>query len=172
MRGVIMELRRLHCILGFLFEKMRYMEDNDRDLPMYWSMMHMFSTVQLAVLAGWKAGLNPEVCGISAALHDVATVMTGDSRKHAKRGGPFVHEIIDLYNDSLRQHLPRITEEERMLIHDSVINHTKKQVVTDNEYVEMMKHVDSLDHLLHGLYIKEKEIPHIEYMKNLFGLDN
>ena len=31
--GMIMELRRLHRILGYLFEKMRRMEDDDRDLP-------------------------------------------------------------------------------------------------------------------------------------------
>lgn len=167
----MIQVHRLHIILGYLFENMRDMKDDDRDLPMYWSMMHMFSSVQLAVLAGMKAGLDPEICGIAAALHDVASVMTGDSRKHAKRGGPFVHQILDLYNESLRGNLPKVTDEERLLIHDAVIYHSKKKDVSDNPYVEMMKHVDSLDHMLHGLYVKEKEVPHIDYMLELFGLD-
>ena len=140
-----LDVKRLNRILGNLYSEFRLLEDNDRELPMKWSTMHMYTTSQLGTLIAIKKGLDPELLGIIAALHDIGAVRTKKRENHAMNASEFVYEIINEYNTKWRGNLDIITEEEQAIIHDAVINHSDKETVTDNPYIETMKDIDSLD---------------------------
>jgi 5'-deoxynucleotidase YfbR-like HD superfamily hydrolase len=165
-----LDVQRLNRILDYIYSEIKKTNDKKRDLPMSWSIRHMYSTVQLAVLTGMKTGLDPDLCGIIAAFHDIATIFTGNTEDHAKKAVPFIEEIISVYNKDLRFSLRGITKEEKEIIIEAVIKHGKKKKKSNNPYVEMMKSVDSFDHFLEGLLIKDKELKHLDYMFNLFGI--
>lgn len=43
-----LNVKRVNRLLVTLFEEMRYLDDEGRDLPIKWNMMHMYSSSQLA----------------------------------------------------------------------------------------------------------------------------
>lgn len=166
-----LNVKRLNRILGNLYEEFKTLSDDDRELPMKWSTMHMYTSSQLAVLTGIKTGLNPELLGIIAALHDIGAIKTKKRENHAKNGSEFVYNIIELYNTKWRGHLDIITDEEIKIIHDSVINHSDKETVSDNPYIEAMKNIDSLDRYLHGIPTKGDHIKRLQNIEILFNIE-
>lgn len=165
-----LDVRRLNRIVSYLFEEFRYLKDEDRELPMKWSFMHMYSSSQLATLIAIKKRLNPELLGIIAALHDIGAIKTKKRENHAQNGSKFVYEVINEYNTNLRGNLDIITKDETKIIHDAVINHSDKETVSEDPYIEAMKDVDSLDRYLHGVPTKGGHIAHLQNMIELFDL--
>lgn len=146
-----LNVERLKRIQSYLLKEMKIMTDDDRDLPMKWSIMHMYSSTQLASLMALKKGLNPETAGLIACLHDIGSVMTGKRQNHAENAEPFVRDIINKYNNEFRYNLPEISDGELELIVEAVVSHSNKGDYTNKPYVELMKNVDSLDRYLHGI---------------------
>ncbi len=166
-----LDVKRLNRILSNLFDDFKNLSDEDRELPMKWSVMHMYSSSQLALLVAVKKKLNPELLGIIAALHDIGAIKTKKRENHAKNASKYVYEIVELYNSSWRGKLPEISDEETLIIHDAIINHSDKDTVSDNVYIEAMKDVDSLDRYLHGINTKGGHTKRLNNMIDLFDLD-
>lgn len=112
----------------------------------------MYSSSQLAVLVALKKGLNSELLGIIAALHDIGAIKTKRRENHGKNASKFVYEVIELYNSVWRRDLPLINDSEISIIH------------------EAMKDVDSLDRYLHGIDTKGNHITHLNNLLDLFEL--
>ena len=91
-------VRRLNRILVMLLLEMKDLTDEGRDLPIRWSLMHMYSSSQLAKLLAIRRGIEPELAGIAAALHDIGVVMTKKHRGHAEAALPYVYDFIEKYN--------------------------------------------------------------------------
>jgi uncharacterized protein len=123
-------VKRLNRILSLLFSEIKALEDDDRDLPLRWSVMHMYTTSQVAKIIAIKRGLDPELSGLIAAMHDIAVVKTKRKKDHAVEAKRFVVELIDLYNNIARNNLPEITEEEKDLIIESIVHHSEKNIKT------------------------------------------
>lgn len=146
-------VKRLNRIVSILLYEMKDLSDEDRDLPIRWSIMHMYSSSQLAKLLALKRGLDIELAGIALALHDIGAVMTKKRKNHAKMAEPYVREIIDKYNSRVTDGgtLAEIKEEEVEYITKAIINHSNKEEHTDDPLVELVKDVDVLDRYLHGI---------------------
>ena len=165
-----LEVRRLNRILSYLFEETRSLSDEDRELPMKWSMMHMYTSSQLGTLIALKRGLNPELLGIIAAIHDIGAIYTKKREKHAQNASEYVYEILEIYNNTLRGNLPIINDDERHTIHEAVVNHSDKDIISMDPYIEAMKDVDSLDRYLHGINTKGGHITHLNNMMSLLDI--
>ncbi len=148
---ISMNVKRLNRVLTILLNEMKELDDEGRDLPIRWNVMHMYSSSQLAKIVAIKRNLDPELAGLIAVLHDIAVVKTKKKDNHAERAEPFINEIINLYNSEYRRNLNEITKEDRKIIIEAVSLHSQKDIKTDNKYVELMKDVDSIDRLLHGV---------------------
>jgi uncharacterized protein len=144
-------VERLNRILSMLFSEMKDLSDDDRDFPIRWSVMHMYSSSQIAKMLALKRGMDPELAGIAAALHDLGAVVTGRHENHAEAGEKYVCEAIDNYNSTFRGNLPVITKSETYLIVNAIIQHSQKEIVSDNPFIELLKDVDSIDRYLHGV---------------------
>ena len=149
--GMRLSVKRLNRILSMLFSEMKDLSDEDRDLPIRWSVMHMFTSSQVAKILALKRGIDPELAGIAAALHDIGVIKTKRRENHAKSAERYAYEIIERYNSSHRGDLPQITKEEADIIVNAIIQHSQKETITDNPFVEILKDVDSIDRYLHGV---------------------
>lgn len=148
-------VKRLNRVLSILFSEIKEADHDDRDLPLRWSAMHMYTTSQIAKIVAIKRGLDPELSGLIAAMHDIAVVKTRRTSNHAVEAEKYIIELIDLYNNKIRYNLPEITEEEKKLIIEAVIHHSEKDIKTENPYIELIKDVDSFDRYLHGIKSEE-----------------
>lgn len=167
--AIKLPVKRLNRILSMLLEEMKDLSDDDRDFPIRWNIMHMYSSSQIAKILALKRGMDPELAGIAAALHDIGAVMTGRHENHAEAGEKYIYEAIDRYNSVYRGNLPIITKDETYLIVNSVVQHSQKEVISDNLFVELLKDVDSIDRYLHGV---KTEGAHLERCnKVLYELD-
>ncbi|MCK8060269.1 MULTISPECIES: HD domain-containing protein [unclassified Fusibacter] len=159
-------VKRLNRILAMLFQEISALEDEDRDLPLRWSMMHMYSTSQMIKILALKRNLDPEIAGIIAALHDYGVVKTKRKENHAKNAKVHVVKFIERYNEKARKGLSLITEDELETILLAITEHSNKDVVSDNEYVELMKDLDSFDRYLHGIPTTREHGKRIENVVN------
>ncbi|PAT01798.1 hypothetical protein CI105_04735 [Candidatus Izimaplasma bacterium ZiA1] len=166
-----LDMKRLNRLLSYLFSEIKDLQDDDRELPIKWSMMHMYSSSQLASLVALKKGLNPELLSIIAALHDIGAIKTKKRENHALNASEYVYEIINHYNHTLRGNLKEITIDEASIIHEAVVNHSDKGNISDNLYIEAMKDIDSLDRYLHGIETKKDHITHLNNMIKLFDIN-
>jgi len=89
-----------------LFSEMKALSDEDRDLPIRWSVMHIYTSSQIAKILALKRGIDPELAGITAALHDIGVVKTKKRENHAEAAKRYVYEIIETYNSTHRGSLP------------------------------------------------------------------
>lgn len=153
-RQVTLPMKRLNRILSMLLDYMKDLDDEGREHPIRWNIMHMYSSVQLAKILAARRGIEPELAGIAAALHDIGAVMTKKQEGHAKAGEKYAYEFIEKYNNEMRKELPEITEKETEKIVNSVIQHSDKEIISYDPFVELIKDVDSLDRYLHGVKTK------------------
>jgi uncharacterized protein len=144
-------VRRLNRILTALLGQMKDLTDDDRDLPIRWNVMHMYSSSQLAKLLALRRGIEPELAGIAAALHDLGVVVTKKREGHAEAARRPVCDFLERYNSELRRMLEPVTHEETDEIVQAIVSHSQKDVYSRNPLVELLKDVDSLDGYLHGL---------------------
>lgn len=154
-----LNVRRLNRILSMLFNEMRDLDDEGRDLPIRWNVCHMYSSSQLAKILALRRGVDLEVSAITAALHDIAVVITKKTEGHAEKAEKYVREVIDKYNNCNGENFPKITAEETELIVAAIIKHSDKDEYSEDAFIELLKDVDSLDRYLHGV---KSEGPYLE----------
>lgn len=132
----------------------------------------MYSSTQLACLMAIKEGLNPELAGLIACLHDIGSVMTGKSDNHAQNAEPFVRDIIIKYNSEFKYTLDIINDDEIELIVEAIVAHSDKHVYTNKPYIELIKNVDSLDRYLHGIKTTGNHLDRLKLGFRIFDLDD
>lgn len=153
-----LSVRRLNRILTMLFLEMKDLTDEGRDLPIRWNIMHMYSCSQLAKVLALKRGIEPELAGIAAALHDIGIIMTKKREAHAEAGEKCAYEFLERYNCECGTKLPKLNKMEMDQIVNAIIQHSKKEVNSDSPLIELLKDVDSFDRYLHGV---KTEGPHL-----------
>lgn len=146
-----LDVRRVNRLVSMLLEEVKGLDDEGRDLPIRWNIMHMFSSAQLAKVVAMRRGMDVELASIAAALHDIAVVATKKTERHAKIAETYVREAISRYNDGPWTRLPRVSTEEEDMLVKAIVKHSDKDVVTDDPLAELLKDVDSLDRYLHGV---------------------
>ena len=68
---------RVCTLQAMLFDEWRKLNNDCRDLPIEWNVMHMYTSAQLAKLLASKRSIDPEKAALVATLHDIAVVETG-----------------------------------------------------------------------------------------------
>lgn len=146
-----LDVKRVNRLLSMLFDDLRMLSDEERDLPIRWSVMHMYSSSQLAKIIALRRGLDMELASIAAALHDIAVIITKKTENHAENSESYVKEMVDKYNNKCRKNLPMITEEEEIVLIDAIKKHSDKETYSEDAFVELLKDVDAIDRYLHGI---------------------
>ncbi len=146
-----MDVRRVNRIVSMLLEEMRSMSDEGRDLPIRWSVMHMYSSSQLAKVLALRRGMDMELASIAAALHDITVIVTGKTESHAEVAEKHVRDAISRYNNGQWTKLPKVTKDEENMLVEAIVQHSDKEVYSGNPLAELLKDVDSLDRYLHGV---------------------
>jgi uncharacterized protein len=145
-----LSVRRLNRILTMLLADMKDLTDEGRDFPIRWNIMHMYSSSQLVKLLAMHRGIEPELAGIAAALHDIGVVMTKKHEGHAEGAEKYVYEFLEKYNIESGKKLPPVTKEEMEKVVKAIVKHSDKEANSNDPFVELLKDVDSLDGYLHG----------------------
>ena len=142
---------RLNRILEIIHSRTLDLTEDGRELPIVWSKMHMYSTVQIAKLLALKRGLDPELAALTCAFHDSYSLFTGKTKDHGLKAESYIREITKEYNLHRRGSLPEIVEEEIIQIIVAVAVHSDKNSISDDPLTELLRDVDSIDSYLHGL---------------------
>jgi uncharacterized protein len=158
---------RLNRVLSIIQEKICKINKENRELPIVWSVMHMYTTIQLAKIVAMKRGLDPELAALIAAFHDCYSLFTGSTKDHGINARPFINEIIDEYNQEKRGQLEKIIDEERERIIEAIKVHSNKQETSIDEFAELMKDVDCLDSYLTGMS-QRPNLARVKRTNNLF----
>lgn len=164
-------MRRLNRILTMLLMEMKDLTDEGRDLPIRWSLMHMYSSSQLVKLLAIRRGIDPELAGIAAALHDIGVVMTKKHEGHAEAASPYVYDFIERYNRESGTKLSKVTEEEMEAIVKAVVQHSEKESNSNDPFVELLRDVDSLDAYLHGVEIEGSRLERCKKVMKELGIE-
>lgn len=98
---------------------------------------HMYAVSGYAAMLATKRGLDNEVATMIGLLHDIHTIITGNPDKHAKHGSVMAREILS--------ELGVVTNGEIEIICNAIRHHGKK-AETHDEYSELIKDADVLDH--------------------------
>lgn len=146
-----MKINRLNEIIVMLFNEIRGLSDEGRDYPMLWSIMHMFSSSQLAKILALRRGSDVELASVAAVLHDIAVIKTKKSEGHAQKAEKYVREVIEKHNNSVSEECLKLTKAEESILVHAIIQHSDKEIYTDDPLVEILKDVDSVDRYLHGV---------------------
>jgi uncharacterized protein len=162
--------RRLNRILMMLLSEMKDLTDEGRDLPIRWNIMHMYSSSQLAKLLAMRRGIEPELAGIAAALHDIGVVMTKKHKGHAKAAKRYVDDFIEKFNFESGTKLPQVTKEEMDTVVKAIVKHSEKWAYSDDPLVELLKDVDSLDGYLHGVKAEGARLERCKKVMREFGI--
>lgn len=167
-----LNVKRINRIVSMLFEEIRSLSDEGRDLPIRWNVMHMYSSSQLAKLLALRKGLNMELASIAAAIHDIAVIVTKKTEGHAEKAEKYVRDFIEKYNKSiLEKNIQIITDEEEALLINAIIKHSDKKTYSDDPFVELLKDVDSLDRYLHGIKSEGAYLERCTKVFNEFGIE-
>jgi len=147
-------VKRLNRILTMLLSEMKDLTDEGRDFPIRWNIMHMYSSSQIAKILAIRRGIDPELAGIAAALHDIGVVMTKKHEGHAEVAPQYVYDFLEKFNRESEGKLPKVIKEEMDTIVNAIIQHSDKEIYSDDPFVELLRDVDSLDAYLHGVKIE------------------
>ena len=164
-------VRRLNRILAKLLSEMKDLTDEGRDFPIRWNIMHMYSSSQLAKLLAIRRGIDPELAGIAAALHDIGVVMTKKHEGHADAARPYVHDFVERYNRETGMKHANVTEKETEAIVKAVILHSEKDSNSNDPFVELLRDVDSIDAYLHGVEIEGGRLERCKRVMKELGIE-
>jgi uncharacterized protein len=175
MAGVNMEIqplsvKRLNRILTMLFSNWKDLSDEGRVFPIRWNIMHMYSSSQLAKLLAIRRGLDPELAGIAAALHDIGVVATQRHEGHAEAAEKYIDDTVEAYSTKAGTKPAPITKQERDQIVRAVAEHSRKEIDSGDPFVELLKDVDSLDRYLHGIKMEEAHVERCNKVMRELGL--
>ncbi|MFW9767798.1 MAG: HD domain-containing protein [Candidatus Thorarchaeota archaeon] len=161
----VWRLNQILLILQVRLESIMYDKNRESKIPISWSVLHMHTTTQLAKLLAIKRGFDVELAAMIAAFHDVYSYHTGKWENHGKLAKPYIHEIVNEYNEVWGDQLGIITEEEVKHIVKAIKDHSNKEKVVKDRYTELLKDVDCFDSYLHGF---EPTGFHLERVSRVF----
>jgi len=119
----------------------------------------MTTTAQIMRLLAVSRNLDADICAVAGAIHDITTMETGKAENHAKRSLEFIEPLMKEFNDTNEKY--KITDAEIELLKEIIPQHSDKDVISDNRYVETLKDADAIDRYLQGVETKEVEIPRL-----------
>jgi 8-oxo-dGTP pyrophosphatase MutT (NUDIX family) len=154
-----------------LLSEMKDLSDEGRDFPIRWNIMHMHSSSQLAKLLAIHRGIDPELAGIAAALHDIGVVMTKKHEGHAEAALSYVYDFIERYNRESGARLSKVTQEETETIVKAIVQHSEKELNSDDPFVELLRDVDSIDAYLHGIEIAGGRLERCKRVMRELGIE-
>jgi uncharacterized protein len=131
----------------------------------------MYSSSQLAKLLAIRRGIDPELAGIAAALHDIGVVMTKKHEGHAEAAPSYLYDFLDRYNREAGTKLSKINQEETETIVKAVVQHSEKELNSDDPFVELLRDVDSIDAYLHGVEIEGGRLERSKRVMKELGLE-
>lgn len=125
--------------------------------------VHLYGVASICSMLAIKRGLNPELAAVSGMLHDIASYRTGDYINHAARGSVEGKEILIKTNC--------FEKDEVNIICTAIANHSNKYD-TDDEYSELLKDSDVLQHYLYNTSFKvaEKELVRLDNILKELGI--
>lgn len=170
-RNTRLPVRRLNRILTMFFYEMKDLSDEGRDFSIRWHIMHMYSSSQLAKILAIHRGIEPELAGIAAALHDIGLVMTKRREGHDRAAKNYVYGFLERYNRESGAELPKIATEEMDRIVKAIVRHREKKIYSDDPLAELIKDVDSLDRYLHGVYTEGHHLERCNRVMNELRLN-
>lgn len=154
-----LDTKRSHRIIQFFMGRSKDWNLEGRDFSVYWSISHMITTAQITRLLALSRGLDPEFMAIAGAIHDIATMETGKGKDHATRAVEFITPLIKEYNAANPNYI--ISEAETSKLTAIITQHSDKETVTDDLWVETLKDADAIDRYLLGVETKPQEIPRL-----------
>lgn len=162
--------KRAKRLIVMLYTEWKALDNEGRKIKMEWSIMHMFTSSQLAKLYALKFNLDPDLCSIIATLHDIATIEGKITDDHDKLATEYVLGAIQRYNDGGRYKLDPITPAETEIILGAITVHSDKEIYTEEPYTEMLKNVDSLEKYLHCVGADEEQQKRSRLLLKEFGI--
>jgi len=106
-----LSVKRLNRILR-CFLRLERPSDEGTDFPIRWNIITLFDFAA-GQAAGHPRGLDPELAGIAAALHDIAVVATRDTKGMRRRPKDISMISSGAYNAKAGTKLASITKQER-----------------------------------------------------------
>ncbi len=141
---------RVCHLQAMLFNEWKELNNENRDLPIEWNVMHMYTSAQLAKLLAVKRNIDPELASLTATFHDIAVVMSGRHEGHGERAEPYIRDAVNRYNMSVEPGLLISGEEEDSFI-EAVRVHSNKIEYSENKLAELLKDVDCVDRYLNAV---------------------
>ena len=92
-----LETRCSHRVIQFFLKRSKSWSREGRDFSIYWSTSHMTATAQFMRLLAILRKLDPDICAIAGAVHDIATMETGKGENHAINSLNFIDTLFNEY---------------------------------------------------------------------------
>lgn len=131
---------------------LKYIDEHDtldkRDSSIAWEKVHMASCGRVGYILAKKRGLDPELAGTAAAIHDIGRVVNGMQKGHAEAGYEPAREFLESTG--------LFTDDEVEILALSVKNHSSKAVI-GSPLDEIVKDADVLDFHMYGYEMPRKE---------------
>ena len=164
---------RSHRIIQFFLERSKYWNKDNRDYSIYWSTSHMITTAQIMRLLAVMRGLNPDICAIAGALHDIATMESGKHENHMVKSLEYIEPLLNEYNASSHCQNGKygVSSEEIALLKEIIPQHGDKDKISDNPYIEAIRDADAIDRYLQGVETKELEMPRLIVLFSKLNVD-
>lgn len=164
---------RSHRIIQLFLERSKNWCKKNRDFSIYWNTSHMTTTSQIMRLLAVMRGLNPDICAIAGALHDIATMESGKHENHMLKSLDYIEPLLKEYNVSshCQDGKYSISNAEIELLKEIIPQHGDKDKISDNPYVEALRDADAIDRYLQGVETKEIEMPRLTTLLSKFNVD-
>ncbi|HBW74370.1 MAG TPA: hypothetical protein DEF59_03875 [Candidatus Magasanikbacteria bacterium] len=128
------------------------MPDAERSWSKVFELKHTASVTQIGRMLAQKRGLDTELGTIICAMHDIYVFMTGRATNHAHLGAQMAERFL--------KKTKKFTPKEIKIITSAIFNHSDKNIISKDPYVELVKDADVLDCGLcdgvHDAYVYEK----------------
>jgi uncharacterized protein len=141
---------RVCYLQAMLFNEWKNFSNENRDLPIEWNIMHMYTSAQLAKLLAIKRNIDPEKASLVATLHDIAVVISGKHERHGERAEPYIRDAINKHNINVEPKFTISKEEEDSFI-EAIKVHSNKNDFSENKLAELLKDVDCIDRYLNAV---------------------
>jgi uncharacterized protein len=129
--------------------------ESKRESSAIWELKHSSSCAQIGRLLAMRRGLDVELAEVACALHDVASVVTGEYAAHGPRGALIARELLEKTGG--------FSKAEVGVICRAIHHHSEKDVQSGDPFIELVKDADVLDCSLYqgarALYFPGKPKP-------------
>jgi len=113
------------------------LDDSARASSVVWEVKHSSGCCQIARLLAQRRGLDVEIAETAALIHDIYVAVEGKYEDHARRGAPLAEQLL--------RDVGGFSNEQIATIVRAVAEHSRKDVASDDPYVELVKDADVFD---------------------------